>query len=123
MTTDIAISAAFETLLDQIDTARRTAEDKSEIAYWRTQHNGFAKAAAHFSEGVRARWTGASYLVRSATRPESIVHRVRLVGGIWLCSCECTSFCWHSAMIAAYDHAGDEVERGNPIAAMAELFT
>lgn len=115
------IAAAFDQTLDQLDTARRAAEDKEEIAYWRNQHNGFAKAAQHYADGVRARWTGASYLVRSATRPDSVVHRIRRMGGIWLCSCECTTFCWHAALIAAYDQAEAQTET-EPTAAMAELF-
>lgn len=115
------IAAAFETILDQIDTARRAAEEQDERAYWRNQHNGFAKAAAHYAEGVRARWTGQSYLVRSATRPDSVVHRVRQLGGVWLCSCEAMSFCWHAAMVAAYDQAEDHIEL-TPDAAIAELF-
>lgn len=110
---DTTIDAAFESILDQIDTARRHADhkDKEELAYWRAQHNGFAKAQAHWLEGIRPNYTGAAYLVRSATRPDAIVHRVRRVGGVWLCSCEATAFCWHTALISAIDHATDAADR------------
>lgn len=110
---DTAIGAAFESILDQIDTARRLADlkDKDELAYWRAQHNGFAKAQAHWLDGIRPSYTGAAYLVRSATRPDAIVHRVRRAGGVWLCSCEATAFCWHAALISTIDQAHDEAER------------
>lgn len=110
---DTTIDAAFEQILDQIDTARRLADqkDKEELTYWRSQHNGFAKAQAHWVDGIRPSYTGAAYLVRSATRPDAIVHRVRQAGGVWLCSCEATAFCWHTALISAVDHATDATER------------
>jgi hypothetical protein len=106
---DQAISAAFEQILDQLDNARRLADpkDKNDLAYWRNQHNAFSKAHLHFEEGVRPRWTGFSYLVKSATRPDSVVHRVRRAGGVWLCSCEATSYCWHAALVGAVDQAQD----------------
>src|SRR5262245_8815625 len=111
--TDAAMLAAFESILDQLDTERRQADpkDKAEQAYWRSQHNGFAKAFRHFRAGVRPDYTGESYLLTSATRPGAVVHRVRLVGGIWLCSCESTTFCWHAAMIAAVERAIELIEQ------------
>jgi hypothetical protein len=125
---DTAIDAAFELILDQIDIARRHADhkDKEELAYWRSQHNGFAKAQAHWIDGVRPGYTGAAYLVRSATRPDAIVHRVRRVGGVWVCSCEAMTFCWHTALIGAIDQAQDEAERvvtdADARAALDEVF-
>lgn len=123
MTSDAAISATFEQILDQLDRERRLSDpkDKTEQAYWRSQHHAFAKAAAHFAEGVRPKWTGLSYLVRSATRPDAVVHRVRRVGDIWLCSCEATHYCWHAAMTAAYDQSEDNVEL-TAETAMDEIF-
>lgn len=123
---DAAIVASFESILDQIDTARRLAEEKDEQAYWRTQHNGFAKAQANFLAGLRPLDTGVAYLVKSATRPDAVVHRVRQVGGVWLCSCEATGFCWHAALIGAIDHAADQAERStnytDALTAMNELM-
>lgn len=110
--TDTAMLAAFESILDQLDTERRQADpkDRKEQTYWRGQHNAFAKAFRYYRDGVRPDWTGESYLITSATRP--IVHRVRLVGGIWLCSCEATAFCWHAATIAAIEKALGLIEQG-----------
>ena len=125
---DKALASAFEGILNQIDTARRAGDpkDKEEQAYWRAQHNAFAKAQAHFLEGVRPLDTGSSYLLRSATRPDAVVHRVRQAGGVWLCSCESTGICWHAAFVGAIDLAADETERAatyeDAIAAMDELF-
>ena len=110
--TDAAMLAAFESILDQLDTERRHADpkDKAELTYWRNQHNSFAKAFANYRSGARPDFTGSSYLVTSATRP--IVHRVRRVGEIWLCSCEATALCWHAAMVATVERALELIEQG-----------
>lgn len=104
--------AALESYVDEaqrlLDQAKAQKPiDKDEVSYWRAQHRAFSKALHYYSNGVRLTATPGGYTLPSASRPGAVVHRLWRVGGIWHCSCEARTLCWHHAMVDGADRAID----------------
>ncbi len=115
------VNAAFNDILAELDRdilrltqAKGQGEPDvaSELKYFTAQRKHYVKAQYHHLQGVRPVPTGTAWLVPSGSRPDQ-VHRVALVGGVHLCSCEAGTNglpCWHTRLIEAIERGSELID-------------
>lgn len=112
-TPDLDIAAALSELLSDTTNLLTSAQaqrpiDKQEVAYWQRQVNALNKADFHWQSGVRPVRSGDAWLVPSASRGGSLIHRLVRHGGVLICGCEAGQrglLCWHHMLINVLERA------------------
>lgn len=119
-TSDLDIAAALSELLSDTQNLLTSAQaqkpiDKQEVAYWQRQVNALNKADFHWQSGVRPVRSSDAWLIPSASRPGSLIHRLVRHGGVLVCSCEASQhgrLCFHHMLV-------NVIERAMELAALA----
>lgn len=111
------IAAALDEILTDIrnvitalPSEQGNPDAKTERTYWQAQERAFTKAQHQHLMGLVLTRSAGGYNVPSVSRPGALVHRITKLGGVWNCGCEAGTnarFCWHSALVQAYERAGE----------------
>lgn len=112
---DSFVGAAFAELLEDVTNLLAAAQqqkpvDRDEVKFWKGQQNALNRAQYHWAAGVRPQQAGDAWLLPSASRGGSLIHRLAKQGGIVVCSCEAGQrglLCWHHMLINVIERAAE----------------